>query len=77
MVVRKIAHPSIDERKAMGAAARDKAPPSSHVKWPPSAPGCSKRSKESENGIRRRDGQCTPELGGSSRTDAGKRFVTF
>ena len=35
MVVRKIAHPSIDERKAMGVAARDKAPPSSHAKWRP------------------------------------------
>ena len=35
MAVRKIEHPSIDERKAMGVAARDKAPPSSHAKWHP------------------------------------------
>ena len=35
MAVRKIAHPSIDERKAMGVAARDKAPLSSHAKWRP------------------------------------------
>ena len=35
MAVRKIAHPSIDERTAMGVAARDKAPLSSHAKWRP------------------------------------------
>ena len=37
MAVRKIAHPSIDERKAMGVAARDRAPLSSHAKWRPAA----------------------------------------
>ena len=37
MAVRKIAHPSVDERKAMGVAARDKAPLSSHAKWRPVA----------------------------------------
>jgi uncharacterized protein (DUF2252 family) len=35
MAERKIAHPSIDEREAMGMAARDKAPPSSHATWRP------------------------------------------
>ena len=35
MVVRKIAHPGIDERKGMGLAARDRAPASSHAKWYP------------------------------------------
>jgi uncharacterized protein (DUF2252 family) len=33
MAVRKIAHPSIDDRKAMGLAARDRAPLSSHTNW--------------------------------------------
>ena len=37
MAVQKIEHPSIDERKAMGLEARDKAPPSSHAKWRPAA----------------------------------------
>ena len=37
MAVRKIAHPSIDERKAKGLEARDRAPPSSHTKWRPAA----------------------------------------
>src|SRR4249920_2182081 len=35
MAVRKVAHPSIDERKAMGLEARDRAPVSSHTKWRP------------------------------------------
>jgi uncharacterized protein (DUF2252 family) len=35
MAVRKIAHPSIDERKAMGREARTVTPPSSHAKWHP------------------------------------------
>ncbi len=35
MAVRKIAHPSIDERKAMGVQARDRASLSSHAKWRP------------------------------------------
>src|SRR5213592_4789239 len=37
MAVRKIAHPSIDERKAKGLAARDRAELSSHTKWRPAA----------------------------------------
>src|SRR5262245_3436542 len=37
MAVRKIAHPSIDERKAKGLEARDKAALSSHTKWRPAA----------------------------------------
>ena len=37
MAVQKIEHPSIDERKAMGLEARDKAPASSHSKWRPAA----------------------------------------
>jgi len=35
MAVRKIAHPSIDERKAKGLDARERAPLSSHTKWKP------------------------------------------
>ena len=37
MAVRKMAHPSIDERKAAGLEARDKVPVSSHTKWGPAA----------------------------------------
>ena len=37
MAVRKIAHPSIDDRKAKGVEARDRAPLSSHTKWRPAA----------------------------------------
>ncbi len=37
MAVRKIAHPSIDERKARGLEAREQSPPSSHTKWRPAA----------------------------------------
>jgi uncharacterized protein (DUF2252 family) len=37
MAVRKIAHPSIDDRKARGLAARDQAALSSHTKWRPGA----------------------------------------
>ena len=37
MVERKIAHPSIDERKAVGVGARDRVPLSSHTKWRPAA----------------------------------------
>jgi len=37
MAVRKIAHPSIDERKAKGLEARNKAALSSHTKWRPAA----------------------------------------
>ena len=33
MAVRKIAHPSIDDRKATGLAARDQAQLSGHAKW--------------------------------------------
>jgi uncharacterized protein (DUF2252 family) len=35
MAVRNIAHPSIDDRKAKGLEARDRAAPSSHTKWRP------------------------------------------
>src|SRR5215471_5494017 len=35
MAVKKIAHPSIDERKAVGSQARDQTPPSSHAGWKP------------------------------------------
>ena len=37
MAVRKIAHPSIDDRKAMGLKARDRAPLSGHAGWSPAA----------------------------------------
>ncbi|GAA3064364.1 DUF2252 domain-containing protein [Pseudonocardia yunnanensis] len=37
MAVRKISHPSVDERKAMGSEARERAPLSSHTKWEPSS----------------------------------------
>jgi uncharacterized protein (DUF2252 family) len=37
MAVRKVTHPSIDERKAKGMEARDQAPLSSHTKWSPAA----------------------------------------
>jgi uncharacterized protein (DUF2252 family) len=37
MAVRKVAHPSLDERKATGMEARDQAPLSSHTKWGPAA----------------------------------------
>ena len=37
MAVQKIAHPSIDERKAMGLKARDRAPLSGHAGWSPAA----------------------------------------
>jgi uncharacterized protein (DUF2252 family) len=37
MAVRKIAHPSVDERKAKGVGARDRTLPSSHSGWGPAA----------------------------------------
>jgi uncharacterized protein (DUF2252 family) len=37
MAVRKIAHPSVDDRKAEGLGARDRAELSSHTKWRPAA----------------------------------------
>jgi uncharacterized protein (DUF2252 family) len=37
MAVRKIAHPSIDDRKARGLEARDRASLSSHLRWRPAA----------------------------------------
>src|SRR6266536_4955722 len=37
MAVRKIAHPSIDDRKARGLEVRDRRSPSSHTKWRPAA----------------------------------------
>ena len=33
MAVRKVAHPSVDDRKAKGLEARDRAALSSHTKW--------------------------------------------
>jgi uncharacterized protein (DUF2252 family) len=35
--VRRIKHPSLDERLALGRAARDRTPPSSHTGWKPAA----------------------------------------
>ena len=35
MAVRKMAHPSVADRKAKGLEARDRAVPSSHTKWRP------------------------------------------
>jgi uncharacterized protein (DUF2252 family) len=35
MAVRKIAHPSVDDRKAMGFGARERVPLPSHAKWSP------------------------------------------
>src|SRR4249920_3169071 len=37
MAVRKIAHPSVEDRKAKGLEARDRAALSSHTKWRPAA----------------------------------------
>jgi uncharacterized protein (DUF2252 family) len=37
MAVRKVAHPSVDDRKAKGLEARDRAPLSSHTRWSPAA----------------------------------------
>jgi len=37
MAVTRVAHPSIDERKAMGQQAGDRTPPSSHANWSPAA----------------------------------------
>jgi uncharacterized protein (DUF2252 family) len=37
MAVRKVTHPSVDERRAMGLEARDRAAVSSHTKWRPAA----------------------------------------
>ena len=37
MAVRKVAHPTVDARRAMGKEARDRTPPSSHAGWAPAA----------------------------------------
>jgi uncharacterized protein (DUF2252 family) len=37
MAVRKVAHPSVDDRQAQGLAARDRAALSSHARWRPAA----------------------------------------
>jgi uncharacterized protein (DUF2252 family) len=37
MAMRKIAHPSVEDRKAKGLEARDRAAPSGHTKWRPAA----------------------------------------
>jgi uncharacterized protein (DUF2252 family) len=37
VAVRKIAHPSVDDRKAKGLEARDRVPLSSHIRWKPAA----------------------------------------
>jgi uncharacterized protein (DUF2252 family) len=35
MTVRKVAHPSVEDRRAQGKVARDRTPPSSHAGWAP------------------------------------------
>jgi hypothetical protein len=37
MAVRRIAHPSVDDRRAKGKQAQDRTPLSSHTGWAPSA----------------------------------------
>jgi uncharacterized protein (DUF2252 family) len=37
MAVRKVTHPTVDARRAMGKEARDRTPPSSHAGWVPAA----------------------------------------
>ena len=37
MAVRKIAHPSVEDRRAKGLEARDRAALASHTKWRPAA----------------------------------------
>jgi len=37
MAAKKIVHPSVDERKAMGREARERTPPSWHEGWHPAA----------------------------------------
>jgi uncharacterized protein (DUF2252 family) len=37
MAVRKVAHPTVDARRAMGKEARNRTPPSSHAGWAPAA----------------------------------------
>ncbi|HEU4896428.1 MAG TPA: DUF2252 domain-containing protein [Actinomycetota bacterium] len=37
MAVRKVAHPTVDDHRAMGKEARDRTPPSSHAGWEPAA----------------------------------------
>ena len=37
MAARKVAHPTVDERRAAGKEARDRTPPSSHAGWAPAA----------------------------------------
>ena len=37
MAVRRIAHPTVDDRRAMGKEARDRTPPSSHSGWAPAS----------------------------------------
>src|SRR5215211_4253577 len=37
MAVRRLAHPTVDERRAQGKEARDRTPPSSHAGWAPAS----------------------------------------
>ena len=37
MAVKRVAHPSVDDRRARGLEARDNAPPSSHTEWAPAS----------------------------------------
>jgi uncharacterized protein (DUF2252 family) len=37
MAMKRVAHPSVDERRAAGKEARDRTPPSSHTGWAPAA----------------------------------------
>jgi hypothetical protein len=37
MAVKRVAHPSVEERRARGKEARDQTPPSSHTGWAPAA----------------------------------------
>ena len=49
MAMTKVAHPSVEERKAKGKAVRELTPLASHSGWTtctPSRPGCSARSTE-------------------------------
>ena len=37
MAVKRVAHPSVDDRRARGLEARDRTPPSSHTGWVPAS----------------------------------------
>jgi hypothetical protein len=48
MAIRKIAHPSIEDRKAKGLEARNRSALSSHAKWRPAADRCPAAAKRTE-----------------------------